>query len=259
MMSDSVRDGVGRRGRLMTRLLVVDDEAPFVRALSVNLRAQGYDLDVARTGEQGLQLARDRHPDLVILDLGLPGIDGFEVLRNLRTWSAVPVLVLSASALEKDTVAAFDAGADDFMAKPFGVRELHARVRAALRRGLPSPVGRAHVETDHFVLDLDIRHASTSSGTEIHLTPTEWRLLELLVGHEDQPLSTDQILGSVWGPHVEHKDEYVRAYIWGLRQKLEPDPSAPRHLTTDRGLGYRFTRSARQPNESPAEATLRSS
>ena len=231
----------------MTRLLIVDDEAPFVRALGTNLRAQGYDLDAATTGEQGLQLARDRHPDLIILDLGLPGIDGYEVLRNLRTWTKVPVLVLSARTFEEDKVAAFEAGADDFLAKPFGVRELHARVRAALRRGPPNEVGHGTVETEHFSLDLDARQASTPAGEEIHLTPTEWRLLEFLVAHEDQPLSTNQILRTVWGPHVEQEDEYVRVYMWGLRRKLEPDPSSPRYLTTSPGLGYRFTRFRPRP------------
>jgi len=229
----------------MTRLLMVDDEAPFVRALSLNLHAQGYDLDVANTGERGLQLARDRHPDLVILDLGLPGIDGYEVLCHLRSWSAVPVLVLSARAEETDKVAALEAGADDFLAKPFGVQELHARVRAALRRGRPTGMSGASIETEHFVVDLDHRRASTPSGDEIHLTPTEWRLLGFLARHDDQPLSTAQILRSVWGPPVDHEDEYVRVYMRSLRRKLEPEPSSPRYLTTDRGLGYRFTRSPR--------------
>ncbi len=226
----------------MTRLLVIDDETRFVRALGISLRAHGYDVDVAETGEQGLRLARDRHPDLIILDLGLPGLDGVEVLCALREWTNVPVMVLSARDLEADKIEAFDAGADDFITKPFGMGELHARVRAALRHRVPSDAGLHHVLTEHFALDFDAKRVTTPDGEEIHLTPTEWRLLELLVAHEDHPLSSEQILRTVWGPQFDEEKDYVRIYLWALRHKLEPDPSTPRYLTTTRGLGYRFTR-----------------
>ena len=223
----------------MTRLLVVDDEQPFLRALGSSLRAQGYDVRTAATGEHALGVAADEHPELVVLDLGLPSIDGLEVLRQLRQWSAVPVLVLSARSDVADAVAALDAGADDFLAEPFAIGELLARIRAQLRRSVTerSPL----VETDDFRLDLGARIA-TVDGCETHLTATQWRLLDVLVRNEGRVVSQVELLREVWGPRYVDEHDYVRVFVATLRRKLEPEPSHPRYLLTSRGLGYRFVR-----------------
>jgi two-component system, OmpR family, KDP operon response regulator KdpE len=221
------------------RVLVVDDEEPIVRALSTNLRARGYVVDLASTGEQALRLAAERHPDAVILDLGLPGIDGVEVVRGLRGWSSVPILILSARGGEDDKVAALDAGADDYVAKPFGMGELLARLRAALRRAAPSEE-EATVVTDDFRIDLAAKQVQAADGAPVHLTPTEWHLLEVLVRNSGKLVSPRLLLNQVWGPEYSDDTNSLRVHLAHLRRKLEPDSSRPRYLITEPGMGYRF-------------------
>jgi two-component system, OmpR family, KDP operon response regulator KdpE len=224
----------------MTRVLVVDDEPQIRRALATNLKARDYEVDLAATGEEALALAAAHHPDVVILDIGLPGIDGVEVVRGLRGWTAVPIIMLSVREGEVDKVAALDAGADDYVTKPFGMNELLARLRAALRRAAPvdeEPV----IETDDFVIDLVTKRV-TRDGAEVHLTPTEWGLIEVLVHNEGKLVAQRQLLQEVWGPAYEKETNYLRVYMAGLRRKLEPDPSRPRYLITEPGMGYRFLR-----------------
>jgi two-component system KDP operon response regulator KdpE len=222
------------------RILVVDDEAGLRKALATNLKARGYVVDLAATGEQALALAADHHPDLVVLDLGLPGIDGIEVIEGIRGWSGVPILVLSARGAEDAKVAALDAGADDFVTKPFGMAELLARVRAALRRSVaPADGGAAVVTTEAFAIDLAAKRVLVDDEA-VHLTPTEWHVLELLVRNAGKLVSQRQILQEVWGPAYETETNYLRLYLAKLRRKLERDPSLPRHLITEPGMGYRF-------------------
>lgn len=222
----------------MTRVLVVDDEPQIVRALATNLRARGFEVDLAATGEDGLRLAADHHPDVVILDLGLPGIDGIEVIAGLRGWSSVPIIVLSVREGEADKVAALDAGADDYITKPFGMNELLARIRAAVRRTTPvdeEPV----VETEAFTIDLASKRI-TREGDEVKLTPIEWHLVEVLVRHAGRLVSQKQLLQEVWGPQYGTESAYLRVHMAQVRRKLEPDPARPRHFVTERGMGYRF-------------------
>jgi two-component system KDP operon response regulator KdpE len=222
----------------VTRVLVVDDEPQIVRALATNLRARGFDVDLAATGEDGLRLAADRHPDVVILDLGLPGIDGLEVVGGLRGWTNVPIIVLSVRESEADKVAALDAGADDFLTKPFGMNELLARIRAAVRRNAPideEPV----VQTSSFTIDLATKQI-TRDGAEVRLTPTEWHLVEVLVRHAGRLVSQKQLLQEVWGPQYGTESAYLRVHMAQVRRKLEPEPARPRHFITERGMGYRF-------------------
>jgi two-component system KDP operon response regulator KdpE len=228
----------------MTRVLVVDDEPQILRALGINLRARGYQVDLAPDGEHALTLAASHHPDVVILDLGLPGIDGVEVIRGLRGWSTVPIVVLSVRDGERDKVAALDAGADDYVTKPFGMDELLARLRAALRRAQPAEDGDASpvVETPSFTVDLAAKVARSTDGESIRLTPTEWHVLEVLVRNEGRLVSQVQLLQEVWGPQYERETNYLRVYLGQLRRKLEPDPAHPRHLITEPGMGYRFVR-----------------
>ena len=222
----------------MARILVVDDEAQIRKALSVNLGARGYDVDTAASGEDGLARAAARHPDLVLLDLGLPGIDGIEVVRGLRGWTAVPIIVLSVRDAEGDKVRALDAGADDYITKPFGMDELLARLRAALRRHTPAPEEPV-VTTADFTLDLADRTA-TRDGAAIHLTPTEWAIVETLVRHPGRLVTQRQLLQLVWGPQYERETNYLRVHLAAIRKKLEPEPSRPRYFTTEPGIGYRF-------------------
>jgi two-component system KDP operon response regulator KdpE len=222
----------------VTRVLVVDDEPQIVRALATNLRARGFEVDLAATGEDGLRLAADRHPDVVILDLGLPGIDGLEVVGGLRGWTNVPIIVLSVREGEADKVAALDAGADDYLTKPFGMNELLARIRAAVRRNAPvdeEPV----VTTDAFTIDLATKQVRRDDE-EVRLTPTEWHLVEVLVRHAGRLVSQKQLLQEVWGPQYGTESAYLRVHMAQVRRKLEPDPSRPRHFITERGMGYRF-------------------
>jgi len=222
----------------MTRVLVVDDDQPLARALAINLTARGFEVDVARTGRDALSLASSRVPDVVVLDLGLPDLDGLEVLAGLRGWTSLPVIVLSARDDQREKVAALDAGADDYVTKPFGMDELLARVRAAVRRAQPEPEAPT-VVTEHFTVDLAARRVTTPAG-EVRLTPTEWHLLEVLVRSQGRLVSQKQLLLEVWGPAYVKETHYLRVYLAQLRRKLEPDPSRPVHLITEAGMGYRF-------------------
>jgi two-component system KDP operon response regulator KdpE len=222
----------------MSRVLVVDDELPMRRTLDIGLRASGYDVELAATGEEALELAGRREPDAVILDLGLPGVDGIHVARGLRGWSAVPIIVLSARGTEAVKVAALDAGADDYVTKPFGMDELLARLRAALRRANPAlDVGT--VRTADFTIDL-LAKTVTAGGAEVRLTPTEWQILELLVRQRGRLVSQSSLLRDVWGPEYQRETHYLRVYLSQLRRKLEPDPAHPRYFITEPGMGYRF-------------------
>ncbi len=223
----------------MTRVLVVDDEPQILRALKTNLAARDYEVMVAATGEDALVRAAEFHPDVVILDLGLPGIDGITVVEGLRGWTAVPIIVLSVRDAEADKIAALDAGADDYVTKPFAMGELLARLRAAVRRGAPAPGEEPVVETASFTADLAAKRV-TRHGADVHLTPTEWQLLETLVRNPGRLVSQRQLLQTVWGPQYERETNYLRVYLAQLRRKLEDDPSRPRHLITEPGMGYRF-------------------
>jgi len=227
----------------MTRVLVVDDEAPIRRALAANLKARGYEVDLAETGEQALELVARHHPDVVLLDLGLPGMDGLEVIDGLRGWTQVPIVVLSARGAEPDKVAALDAGADDYVSKPFGMDELLARLRAAERRVTPGDED-AVVVTDDFRVDLSAKRVNGSDG-DIRLTPTEWHLVEILIRHPGKLVSQRQLLQEVWGPQYQDETNYLRVYMAQIRRKLEPDPARPRYFITEPGMGYRF-----EPKES---------
>ena len=222
-----------------SRVLVVDDEAPILRALATNLRARGYTVDVAGTGEDALVLAARHRPDAVILDLGLPGISGIEVIEGLRGWTAVPILILSAREAEHEKVAALDAGADDYVTKPFGMDELLARLRASLRRNAPAPES-ALVVTDDFTVDLAAKRVRAAVGDEVRLTPTEWGLVEVLVRNAGKLVSQRQLLQDVWGPQYGDETNYLRVHMAHIRRKLEPDPSRPRYFITEPGMGYRF-------------------
>ncbi len=223
----------------MTRVLVVDDDRALARALSINLKARGYDVDVALTGAEALASASSRPPDVVVLDLGLPDLDGLQVLQGLRGWTNVPVLVLSAREEQAEKVAALDAGADDYVTKPFGMDELLARLRAAVRRTAPTAGDLPIVVTVDFTVDLAARRV-TKAGGEVRLTPTEWHLLEVLVRSPGRMVAQKQLLQEVWGPAYETESHYLRVYIAQLRRKLEPDPAHPVHLVTEPGMGYRF-------------------
>jgi two-component system KDP operon response regulator KdpE len=225
----------------MTRVLVVDDDAALSRALAINLRARGFEVGVAGTGREALDLLARLNPDVVVLDLGLPDLDGIEVLHGIRGWNDVPVLVLSARTTSDEKVDALDAGADDYVTKPFEMNELLARIRASARRGRTSaetgtgPV----VTTATFTIDLAAGIVSRG-GEQVRLTPTEYHLLEVLARHVGRLVPQQQLLTEVWGPGYEKETHYLRVYMAQLRRKLEDDPSAPRHLVTEPGLGYRL-------------------
>ncbi|WP_433266346.1 response regulator [Micromonospora vinacea] len=224
----------------MTRILVVDDEPQILRALRINLRARRYDVDVADTGAAALRAAASHPPDLVVLDLGLPDIDGVEVIRGLRGWTTVPIIVLSGRAGSEDKVAALDAGADDYVTKPFGVEELLARIRAVTRRlGGPSEAVPALRIGQHTV-DLADHSVRKDDGTEVKLTPIQWSVLEKLLRHPGKLVSQRQLLQDVWGPEYQNETNYLRQYLAQLRRKLEDDPARPRHLITEPGMGYRY-------------------
>jgi len=222
----------------VTRILVVDDEPQLLRALGTNLKARGYEIDLAPTGEVALTLAARNHPDLVILDLGLPGIDGLEVIRGLRGWTRVPILVLSVREGERDKVAALDAGADDYVTKPFGMDELLARLRAALRRAAPADEAAAVVTPD-FTVDLAAKRVLRGKE-EVRLTPTEWEIVEILVRNPGRLVTQRQLLQDVWGPQYSTETNYLRVYMAQIRRKLEPDPTRPRYFLTEPRMGYRF-------------------
>jgi DNA-binding response OmpR family regulator len=227
----------------VTRVLVIDDEPGLRQALAINLRARHYEVDVAADGAGALAAAARHPPDVVILDLGLPDMDGEQVLRGLRGWTRAPVIVLSARTSQGDKVLALDAGADDYVTKPFGMDELLARLRAALRRGAPgedAPV----VEATSFTVDLAARQVRDGDGDPVRLTPTEWHLLEVLVRNEGKLVGRRELLQEVWGPAYSTETNYLRVYMAQLRRKLEPDPAHPRHLITEAGMGYRFVAEA---------------
>jgi two-component system KDP operon response regulator KdpE len=221
------------------RILVIDDEPQIVRALRVGLTAHGFEVQTAVNGEEALDLAATAPPDAVILDLGLPGLDGLEVCRTLREWSAAPILVLSARAAERQKVAALDLGADDYITKPFGMDELLARVRAALRRAGGVAPAEAVLEAGDLRIDFS-RRLVTVAGREIHLTPTEYSLLKVLATNPDRVLTHGMLLRSVWGSEYGEEANYLRVFVRQLRQKIESDPSRPRHILTEPGVGYRF-------------------
>lgn len=222
----------------MSRVLVVDDEPQIRRALTTNLRARGFHVDEAETGEEALEIAARTRPDLVILDLGLPGIGGIDVVHGLRGWTDTPILVLSAREDEQAKVAALDAGADDYVTKPFGMAELLARVRAGLRRASPADE-EPTVSTSHFVVDLAEKRV-TRGTADVHLTPTEWAVVEVLVRNPGKLISQRQLLQDVWGPQYGTETNYLRLYLAQIRRKLEPEPSRPRYFLTEPGMGYRF-------------------
>jgi len=229
----------------MTRVLVVDDEPQIVRALRINLRARQYEVYTALTGSQALEEAAQHPPDLVILDLGLPDLDGVDVIGGLRGWTDAPIIVLSGRADSADKVEALDAGADDYVTKPFGMDELLARMRAVTRRSAAEPE-EPRVSLGGLTVDLAAKRVS-KDGQDVRLTPTEWHLLEVLVRHPGKLLSQKQLLNEVWGPGYADATGNLRLYMAQLRRKLEPDPARPRWLLTEPGMGYRF-----QPEPDPA-------
>jgi two-component system KDP operon response regulator KdpE len=225
----------------MTRVLVVDDEPQILRALRINLHARQYDVVTAGSGRGALEAAAEAHPDLVILDLGLPDMDGVDVIRSLRSWTQVPIVILSGRMNSAAKVDALDAGADDYVTKPFSVAELFARIRAVTRRSSepevfePVQLGRWMVDlNDHMILE------PAAPERQVHLTPIEWQLLQALVRHPGRLVSQRQLLQEVWGPTYVDQTHYLRQYVKALRHKLEDDPTRPRHLITEPGMGYRF-------------------
>jgi len=222
----------------MSRILVVDDDPQIARALNINLRARGYEVSTAADAEQALRLAAGHPTDVVVLDLGLPDMDGIEVIAGLRGWTTVPILVLSGRSEAVDKVDALDAGADDYVTKPFGMEELLARLRALLRR-TGDIADASTVSFGQVVVDLAGKRV-TVSGQEVRLTPTEWQLLTVLVHHPGMLLSQSQLLREVWGPGYETAQGNLRLYIAQLRRKLEPEPSRPTFFRTEPGMGYRF-------------------
>jgi two-component system KDP operon response regulator KdpE len=223
----------------VTRVLVVDDEPQILRALVTNLRARGYDVDAAGTGEIALQLAARHRPDLVVLDLGLPDITGLDVIAGLRGWTDVPIVILSARETEREKVAALDAGADDYVTKPFGMGELLARLRAALRRVAPTTAEEPSVTTPDFTVDFVTKRIHRN-GQEVKLTPTEWHMVEVLVHNAGKLVAQRQLLQAVWGPEYGTETNYLRVHMAHIRRKLEPEPSRPRYFLTEPGMGYRF-------------------
>ena len=222
----------------MTHILVVDDEVQIRRGLDINLRTHGYTVSLAASGEEALAEAMARPPGIVVLDLGLPGIDGIDVIRGLRGWTTIPIVVLSARDGDPSKVAALDAGADDYVTKPFSMSELLARIRANLRRAQPltdEPI----VVTPDFTIDLAGRRVERD-GSLVHLTPTEWEIVELLVRNPGRLVTQRQVLKEVWGPHYERETNYLRVHMAAIRRKLEPDPAQPHHFLTEPGVGYRF-------------------
>ncbi|MEO3867908.1 response regulator [Nonomuraea sp. B12E4] len=220
----------------MTRILVVDDEPQILRALRINLAARHYEVAVAGDGASALREAVDHAPDLVILDLGLPDLDGVDVIHGLRGWTTIPIIVLSGRAGNQDKIEALDAGADDYVTKPFGIDELLARVRAVTRRAFIQDAELARIELGDHIVDLT---SKTISG-DVRLTPTEWHILELLLRHPGKLISQRQILTEVWGAKFVKETHYLRQYMAQIRRKLERDPAHPAHLITEPGMGYRF-------------------
>ena len=221
-------------------VLVVDDDPQLRRLLRTTLAAQGFRVIEAETAKRGLIEAASHKPDLVILDLGLPDAEGHTVVRGIREWSSMPIVVLSARVDEQQKIAALDAGADDYVTKPFGMDELLARMRVALRRAAPPSTDESpEIDTAHFHLDLAAKRA-TVGDREVRLTPIEWGLVELLVRNPGRLLTQGYLLQRVWGPQYEQETGYLRVHLAHIRRKLEPDPSRPRYFVTEPGMGYRF-------------------
>jgi two-component system, OmpR family, KDP operon response regulator KdpE len=224
---------------MAARVLVVDDEQPILRTVAANLRARGYQVLTASSGEAALAAAEVHQPDCVVLDLGLPGISGLEALRRLRTWTTTPVVILTAIDGERDKVAALDLGADDYVTKPFGMAELLARIRVALRHGQTHSPERPHrIQAGEVAIDLDAKLV-TRHGQPVRLTRTEYRLLEVLATNAGRLCTHRFLLEQVWGPGYEEESQYLRVYVANLRKKLD-DPAAPHLLLTEPGMGYRF-------------------
>lgn len=227
---------------MATRILIADDDPQILRALNVTLRARGYDIVTAGDGAAALRAAAEYHPDLVMLDLGMPKLDGLDVIEGLRGWSQVPILVVSGRSDSSDKVDALDAGADDFVTKPFAIDELLARIRALTRR-VTTPDDEPVVRFGDVTVDFTAKRVSRRTGdaTEnVRLTPTEWRILEILLHSPEKLVTREMILNQIWGPHHTRDTGYLRLYFAQLRKKLEPVPSEPRYLVTVLGMGYRF-------------------
>jgi two-component system KDP operon response regulator KdpE len=224
----------------MITVLVVDDEAAILRALAITLSARDYTVITAGTGAEGLAAAASKHPAVVILDLGLPDMDGVDVIRGIRGWSTLPIIVLSAREQEQQKVAALDAGADDYVTKPFGMHELLARLRAAVRRSAPADEQEPVVRTASFVVDLGAKQVNGLDDQRVRLTPTEWQIIETLAKHAGRLVTAKHLLHEVWGPSYGTETNYLRVYMAQLRRKLEPDPSQPVSLLTEPGMGYRL-------------------
>jgi two-component system KDP operon response regulator KdpE len=222
----------------MSRVLVVDDDPRILKTLEINLRARDFEVVLARSGEEALKLAARHHPDVVVLDLGLPGMDGRDVVRGLRGWTSVPIVVLSGRATEAAKVEALDLGADDYLTKPFGMDELFARLRAALRRAV-LPEGKPVVTTPDFAIDFAAKQARRGAAL-VRLTPTQWHIVEVLVRNAGRLVTYDQLLREVWGPTYGKETNYLRVFMTQIRQKLEPDPPRPRYFVTEPGIGFRF-------------------
>ena len=227
----------------MTRILCIEDEPTLLRTLGANLRARGYDIDLVNSGELGLEVAAKKKPDVVIVDLGLPRMSGLEVIRSLRQWTEIPIIVLSARDTEFDKIGALDAGADDYVSKPFGMGELLARIRAALRRS-NSVEEMPIIATADFTVDL-VAHRVTTRDGDARLTPIEWSLVEVLVRNSGRLISSRELLRAVWGPEYGDETNYLRVHMAHIRRKIEPEPALPRYFLTEPGMGYRFV------NESP--------
>ncbi|GAB3457683.1 response regulator [Streptomonospora sediminis] len=235
------------------RVLVVDDDPRIRKTLEVNLRARGYAADLAAGGDQALQLAARRHPDGVILDLGLPGTDGLEVIEGLRGWSRVPIVVLSGRDTEPVKVRALDLGADDYVTKPFAMDELFARLRAAVRRSVAGGGGSV-VETPDFTIDFAAKEV-LRRGEAVRLTPRQWSIVEVLIRNADRLVTPEQLLREVWGPGYGTETNYLRVYMTQIRRRLEPVPSSPRYFTTEPGMGFRF-RPPQQQREEAGDAPI---
>ena len=221
-------------------ILIIEDEQPIRRFLRASLSDEGYRLNEASTGAEGLRVAQQQPPDLVILDLGLPDCDGQEIIRRLREWSTVPIIVLSARDQEAQKIQALDGGADDFVTKPFAIGELLARIRTALRHSIAGETGTSVVEFGEVRVDLSAR-VVLRKGTEVHLTPLEYRLLLTMLKHDGKVLTHRYLLREVWGPSDTTELHYVRVFVANLRKKLERDPARPAYFLTEPGVGYRFT------------------
>jgi two-component system KDP operon response regulator KdpE len=222
----------------MTRVLVVDDDLRILKTLEVNLRARGFEVLLARTGEDALKLAARHHPDAVVLDLGLPAMDGLDVVRGLRGWTSVPIVVLSGRGTEAAKVEALDLGADDYLTKPFGMDELFARLRAAVRRAVV-PEGKPVVTTPDFQIDFAAKQVHRGDEL-VRLTPTQWHIVEVLVRNAGKLVTYEQLLREVWGPTYGKETNYLRVFMTQIRQRLEPEPSKPRYFITEPGIGFRF-------------------